>query len=427
MRNLTIALILLCSRASAQKMDIGPLTLVSYSLRVHPTDSACRSYIRFFNGNDSLLLEYESPCTDTSTGFYTESPWGTRYMVIGLKNGIRQGEPVVDRYVIPPSTPRVNLDQYLKPFWRTDTIYNETVLLQPDRGRLLFQPDKILSVRSFDLDTTYSNYVLKGNTLIGSRMPSWPDTTLGDLGWYNLQSRWVVVTYTHKDKWTGPVPPSKGMRLPRLMAKLSAHKPVTIAAYGMSITRGMDGSAYDQVSPYVPNYMDMMVYGLKKRYGYTGIKLYNAGLPGSTVDWGARYADQYINPLHPDLVIVDFGMNDFWRLTPLAFKGYIQDILHKIRLANPSVEFLLIANMRFDPAYITDRDKNKAFYVGNMQGYRDVLESLQGPGVVMLDMNTISEALYTRKKAKDCIANPLHPNDYMSRWYAQGLLETLRR
>jgi len=31
------------------------------------------------------------------------------------------------------------------------------------------------------------------------------------------------------------------------------------------------------------------------------------------------------------------------------------------------------------------------------------------------------------KKAKDRIVNPLHPNDYLARWYAQALLATVCR
>jgi hypothetical protein len=34
-------------------------------------------------------------------------------------------------------------------------------------------------------------------------------------------------------------------------------------------------------------------------------------------------------------------------------------------------------------------------------------------------MTSLSGFLYKKKKAKDFLANPLHPNDYMTRWYAQ--------
>ncbi len=52
---------------------------------------------------------------------------------------------------------------------------------------------------------------------------------------------------------------------------------------------------------------------------------------------------------------------------------------------------------------------------------------MQGPGVVMMDMTTLSDAIFRRKKAKDCIVNPLHPNDYLARWYAQGMIALLVR
>jgi hypothetical protein len=56
-----------------------------------------------------------------------------------------------------------------------------------------------------------------------------------------------------------------------------------------------------------------------------------------------------------------------------------------------------------------------------MLGYSKVLKQMEAPGIVNLDMTGISGSIYSRKKAKDCLANPLHPNDYMARWYAQGM------
>jgi lysophospholipase L1-like esterase len=179
------------------------------------------------------------------------------------------------------------------------------------------------------------------------------------------------------------------------------------------------------VAPYMPTYMELFVQGLKRRYPLSPVTLHNAGLPGSTVAWGAQYAEYYIPPLHPDLVVIDFGMNDFWRMPPAEFGDSIRTIIRKVRLANPAAEFLLLGNMTFDPAYVLDSDSMKAFYTGNLAGYAAELRKLVGPGVAMLDMTDISEAIYQRKKAKDCIVNPLHPNDYMARWYAQGMVATV--
>jgi lysophospholipase L1-like esterase len=242
-----------------------------------------------------------------------------------------------------------------------------------------------------------------------------------DLAWYNLQSQWVVVSYTHHDRWAGAVPSYGGERLPRVMRLLGAGRPVRIVAYGMSITRGMDVSGYDGVAPYMPTYAELFAKAVQARYPSAAIELYNAGLPGSTVAWGAQYAENYIVPLHPDLVLLDFGMNDFWRMWPEEFRDSVKTIIRKIRAGDPGVEFILVSNMKFDPAYVADTDAYRGFYLRNLAGYHAMLSSLEGPGVVGLDMTDISDVLYRKKKPKDCLVNPLHPNDYMARWYAQGL------
>jgi len=452
-----------------KKMETHPLTIVDYNIHIKPSSEKAKafSFLRFYNLHDSLLLEYTIPfqLTDsgTNTGNYTEAPPFTHYLTVGLETGaalpIPQAENCLVQLLKDPEqttpTPQCSISQYLQPFWRSDTIYNETVLLLAPTppayptssaspanladpaaatGRLLYQPDKILSVRSFSLDTTYQkniDYTQKDNTLIrtpGSHIPyrtAASFDTKNDLAWYNLQSQWVTVTYTHHDRWTGPIPSCKGQQLPRLHQKLTAGQPVTIVAYGMSITRGMDVSGYDNVPPYMPSYMDLCIAGLKKYYPHENFKLYNAALPGATVSWGAQYADQYINPLHPDLVVLDFGMNDFWRMPPEEFRDSIISIMHTVKTKNPATEFLLLANMQFDPDYVLDTDKNKTFYKNNLIGYQRVLKNLEGEGVISLDMTTLSGAIYQRKKAKDCIVNPLHPNDYLARWYAQGLLALL--
>ena len=139
-------------------------------------------------------------------------------------------------------------------------------------------------------------------------------------------------------------------------------------------------------------------------------------------------------------MVIDFGMNDFWRMRPAEFGDSVRSIIRQVRAVRPETEFLLLANMKFDPDYVLDSDPNKGFYTGNLAGYRDVLAGLEGPrvegkvagtgvqgaGIVLADMTTVSGVLYSRKKAKDCIVNPLHPNDYLARWYAQVMLATVR-
>jgi len=434
-----------------QRVTVGPLALMDYSMRLRGATGY--SFIRCYDTSDRLLLEYRVPVEDTEkwvdAGNYTETPAGTSYAVIGARKSSEGGVLEMKDWGIEPNVgvkeerhaPSCDLRQYLQPFWKSDTIFSETVLMYsagagPAEGRLLFEPDRILSVRSFGLDTVYRkgvDYKVDGRRLVRlplSRMSFRAATSSDrakDLAWYNLQSQWVLVTYTHHDKWVGPVPAYKGDRLPGFMGKLRAGKPVTIVAYGMSITRGLNVSGFDGVPPYMPTYMDLFADGLKWQYPGAAIQLYNAGLPGSTVSWGAQYVSSYVNPFQPDLVVIDFGMNDFWRMPPPEFGDSVRSIIRQVRAVRPGAEFLLLANMKFDPDYVLDSDKYKKYYTDNLAGYRDELASMEGPGIVMMDMTTLSDAIYKRKKAKDCIVNPLHPNDYLARWYAQGMLATLEK
>lgn len=439
-----------------KRIDGSPLAIVSFETHIKTSDSTIKAYsfIRFLDARNRQLILYRSKAVRSlnyeSTGNYTETPPGTRYIEIGAdRDSSGKGLVYVDDFKIENNVgepkvkhlPTVNLDQYMRPFWKSDTIYNETVLLfsengQPANGKLMYNPDKIISIQKFDLSTTYHpdiDYRLNGNVITcttNSGMPFRADTSFDskkDLAWYNLQSQWVVVTYTHHDHWNGLIPQFKGDRMPHVMSKMKTKSPVSIVAYGMSITRGMNVSGYDTVPPYMPTYVSLFTTQLQKAYHNKNIKLYNAGLPGSLVDWGAQYAEQYINPVKSDLVILDFGMNDFWRYTPEQFQGYIQAIIKKVRTGNPKVEFILLSNMKFDPDYILDSDKNKSFYMSNLDGYSKVLKAMEGPGIINLDMATLSGDIYQHKKAKDCMVNPLHPNDYMARWYAQGLAQLLIR
>jgi len=430
-------------------IPVNQLAVVQFDAYVKSEKKGVRAYsfVRFYNAKHRQLLEFKSKVPDSTgyqqTGNYVESPALSSYMEIGIEKEGSAGAVYADDFTIDPDAgspktkhlPLVDLDQYMKPFWRSDTIYNETVLLYSKNGshaagELLYQPDRILSVTSFDLKNAYNegkDYSRSGNVIVraaGSSMPFRADTsfdTKKDLAWFNTESEWVVVTYAHHDAWSGPVPAYKGDQMPHSIAKLRAKKPLTIVAYGMSITRGMDVSGYDTIPPYMPTYVDLFARQLGKIYNNHNVKLYNAGLPGSRVDWGAQYADKYVNPLKPDLVILDFGMNDFWSFTPEQFKGYIETMMRKIRVSNPDVEFILLSNMKFDPDYVLDSDQYKAFYTGNLKGYNQILQAMQTKGVVNADMYAISSYIYDQKKAKDCIANPLHPNDYLARCYAQAL------
>ena len=431
-----------------QRISVNPLSLVQLTAfgKSIPEGVQGISFIRFYDDTHNLIVEFRgnsfSSAEYSYTGYYTMAPAKSKYLTYGISKksaeGIIFGDEIGIQINIDTEdslkAPIVNLDQYLKPFWDCDTTYNETVLLYSvnggtPNGKLMFNPSEIISVRSFDLQSLYiqdGDYTLSGNIiskLKGSAIPSRADTSLSnkDLAWYDIQSQWVVVTYIHKDKWKGMIPAFKGDKMPKTFQKLESAAPLKIVAFGMSITRGMDVSGYHNLPPYMPTYVDLFIRQLKKNFGYDNITLKNAGLPGGTIGWAAQYTDEYINPYNPDLIILDFGMNDFWSLTPIQFKNYMQTVIDKCKAHNKNIEIVLISNMKFDPAYIHSDNEKKIWYESNLSGYNRVLQSLCKEGIINLDIYTLSGDIFKSKKAKDCIVNPLHPNDYLARWYAQGL------
>lgn len=431
-----------------QQFKIIPLSIIKLDTYIKTSSDNVKgfAFIRCYDTSNTLILEFKSKPINSQkyqkVKLHIEAPANTAYMRIGLEGEKgNKGYVYTDsfskimKYPIAYSSPTCNLNEYMKPFWQADTIFNETVLLyQTDEaslasGRLFFAPSRILSVKDYSLTKTYvegKDFTVSGNILSrlkGAPMPYKKQSELNtdNFNWNTLQSQWVVATYIPKQKnWKATLVNYKGNLMINTMNKLKSKLPLTIVALGMSITRGQNVSSYDNVPPYMPNYVDLFAYQLKKQYGYDDIIVVNASLPGATSGWGAKYADKYVNEYKPDLVIIDFGMNDFWRIDVPTFKSNIQESIAKIKSSCPDAEFLLLSNILFDPQYLIN-GKTEDYY-NTMKGYNTALKSMETSGIINLDMTTISDSIYNRKKPKDCLNNPLHPNDYLARWYAQCMV-----
>lgn len=78
-----------------------------------------------------------------------------------------------------------DLETWLRPIWKGSVIHNETVMFlgEDDKAPLLYTPDRIISVRSYELDTEYVegvDFKLEDGKLMlveGTRIPVCPITT----------------------------------------------------------------------------------------------------------------------------------------------------------------------------------------------------------------------------------------------------------
>lgn len=420
---------------------------VSVAVKSDPTNTA-DLIIRFLDKSGRELMRLDSASDINSgdkvkpgtLGFYMkEHPLTADVEVIISKKNTGgyvladQVKFVVSHDNAPELKPTCNLDQYMQPFWQGKTVYNEAVLMfskngQPATGRLMFKPSRIVSVENYGLTTNYveeTDYTLDGRNLIctpSSRMTQVKDADLlkGEFSWNELTGKQIAVTYEHADTWSGPVQKFVGDSLPNTMRKLRTHSPLRVVAYGDSITFGIGVSRVMHIAPYTPPYPELFVARLKQIYHDDAIQLFNSAQSGATSDWGARMADRMVASLNPDLVTIAFGQNDFWNIPADTFANNISNIIQIVRAKNPRAEFLLVSTLRFDPAYTTN-----AGYWKLVGEYEAKQKSMVGPGVQFVDMTAISEAIYAAKKPKDCMNDPLHPDDFLARWYAQSLVAAL--
>ena len=435
----------------SQKFDIPGLRIVEFSAnaRFDAADGTARIRVQCFDARNRVVMNLDqafdpkkaATIDGAPTGIYFKTQAHSAYLVVSIeKTASSHGSMTVGSAVVQDfdkdrveHKPECNLDEYMLPIWRGNTIYNETVLMLSNHGNpasssLLCTPSKILSVKDSQLKVTYEegrDYSINGSALTctpGSRINSVKDTDFpkDQYPWWSVAGKHIVVTYEHSDTWKGPIPTFQGGNLAETTSKLKAKKPLTVVALGDSITLGINVSGYRSEPPYMPTWAELFTGQLAKLFGNHRIQLYNAGLGGMTALWGEQNAKSVVASVNPDLVIIAFGMNDFWSTDAVSFRKCIEGTMRTIRSKRPKAEFILISSIRFDPIYTVEKD-----YVEHLTSYAKELQSLAGPGVGYLDMTGLTDYLYKVKSSKDLMSDPMHPDDFLARWYAQSLVAML--
>ena len=312
-----------------------------------------------------------------------------------------------------------DLDTYMSPIWDGKVIHNETVMFvgPDDKAPLLYDADKIISVRSYDLKTEYVKGVdydyVDGKLVLleGTRIPYVPLSTYYSVldpekpylsTMYNGQvtqtmygdnttmTQWqVAVTYKHSDTWDGKVVESYEDRYADFIGKLERGEDVTVFFYGDSITTGATSS--QSRAPYAPSFARMFVQYVAKQYGYTvkyvesysDADLTNAKPAGGTTypdtvfgtngtityinnavgGWSAEtglknyasYVDKYIREYGCDLFVLAFGMNiPGSGCTASEFTGQLEQIVSKVHEGAPDADVVLVSTMIPNPEAVSN-------------------------------------------------------------------------
>ena len=346
---------------------------------------------------------------------------------------------------------KYDLEAYMIPYWNTDTMYQESVMLLEDENGnlpevpLLYEAKKIIYVRSSDLKTEYvagTDYELVDGKLHipeGSTIPTvthdfyYPaeesDTAMKRNANYGegfiffsegsvMHAMQIAVTYTHDGKFTGEIPANKSDKLPKLQEKLKNGGALKICVFGDSISTGANSTQKVSALPMARPWFQMIADTLEAKYPETDVSLYNPSVGGKKSDWGAEQAALKVS-YGPDLCIIGFGMNDGSAKVPAdEYLNNIKTIMDAARAGNPDCEFVLISTM------MPNGEVGK--FLGNQEEYLPKLLSLEGEGVVVADMTTYHKSLLEHKRYYDMSGNNVnHPNDFLARAYAHVLWQTM--
>lgn len=343
----------------------------------------------------------------------------------------------------------ISLHQYLQPFLTADTIHDETIMPikrgdAAPNGSLLFPVRRVLSVRDAYLGTVYEEGVdwnWEGQRIVltdSSRIPyfeggelvygavkegmSQPGSIPGTYVLFSegelLRARQLAVTYVPEGRGASASKrlPAPSPNLSRTASKLGRSESLQVVFWGNSIEVGANSSGFQHVPPFMPNWAELFVWQLRKRFG-APVSYRNLAVGGQTAAWGVENVSQVLNE-NPDLVVIGFGMNDGTFGVPVdVFAGQIQAMIAAVRAQRPACEFIVITPMLANPASIQH----------NLQAaYRPALLELEGPGVAIADLTYWHAWLLTHKAYEDMTGNNInHPNDFLARWYAQILISLL--
>ncbi|HOD93720.1 MAG TPA: SGNH/GDSL hydrolase family protein [Clostridia bacterium] len=352
------------------------------------------------------------------------------------------------------------LDEYLKPIWQGNIVYDESVMVVKDsKGNIPLQPlaydaKRIISVKNAMLTKEYTegvDYLLadgkvkildNGSIFIMDYDEYFPKsdennkvfaTDDGFTIWREgafLHERQIVVTYEHEisDMYF----PSNQKSDLSINEKLRKKENISLVFYGDSITFGWNSSEITNTSPYLPLWGKLTALGIKDRYGYDmvilenedfsgsgNIKYINTAVSGTSALWGLENVQERVCKYKADMVFLAFGMNNP-KMDPDAFKDTLCKMIYEIRKDNPSCSIVLVATTHPNPYIVCTRGHREAF-VPALYQIKDELGN-----IAVSDMTTLHYQLLLRKPYHHMTGNNInHPNDFLMRQYAIMTLHSI--
>lgn len=373
---------------------------------------------------------------------------------------------------------RYDEETYTLPLWRGSSVYHEDVLFFRNRksARLLYPIDRIISVRSYDLQTEFTegtDYTVKDGELYiteNSAIPVWdiepftakPDNHVFPV--YNsklfltetccikMRQMSIAVSYEHKTKWadgySGKGVDSLRSEFPQMFSRLDNGGDINILIYGDSMSSGWGSSGsysndrifalsntgefYEtciNVPPYSPAWYDMFISAIRKQYPKANINLDNISFGGTGSKWGADNLSARLKLIkhRPDVVMIGFGINDICGNLPAQdYKHNIERIIEAVKgdaNGNSDACFVLYSSH-------TCNSDAECYRPERFAAYEEKLAEIAGSrsDVAHLPLYSLFADM---AKSKVCSLDRLENNinhcmDMGGRVYAQAMIESFK-
>lgn len=180
--------------------------------------------------------------------------------------------------------------------------------------------------------------------------------------------------------------PGDPARLQRAFAKASRGEPITLGVIGGSITAGARATRPEN------SYAAHLLAWWQAQFPRSRIRLVNAGIGGTGSMYGALRAGRDLLPSRPDVVLIEFAINDAWT-DGEAFEGLVRQIL-----AEPNAPAVVLLFMMWQGGGSTQEMQAKVgqHYQLPMVSFRDALWPEMAAG---------------RRRWADFLVDEAHPND----------------
>lgn len=349
---------------------------------------------------------------------------------------------------------RSRQDKWILTAWENKVVYDECILFAPDIHtretapcRLLFEPERILSVRSDYLNREYAegiDYEVKDGCIVrlpGGSLPyfsfdeSYPETPASiavdsvfvpgryvrfENAGIETHKRQIKVTYERRGGMPDFVRPILD-DLPVTKRKLQNKEDMHILFYGDSFMAGCDASGASGIVPYMDTLDCLIVKSLAEFYDHPRIRFTNTAVGGTVSKWGLDCLNERVFQYNPDLVVIRFGMNDgSTGVEPEEFSETMRSIACEICKHNPDCEVIIMTSELPNPdckGWTKEHDRYEAFLDAKIQ---------DGNGVSKVRVMDFFKYICSVKGFSSITANFInHPNDFMIRLYANLVASSL--